>query len=178
MAKKTKRKPPSRERYEAANPTVSCRLDRANHSRLTSNLKASGCSFRDFVIDALGREESLIKKRVATLAAKRLGVSDEEHLRWHDELLWQVLSTLLENRLPALCPQCEKKGEYRLLLAWGDEIGPNGEREKEVPTWKCPNCGWFVDTFKRKDPKSIKWNDPSEVKLALKPGSPPKKKKR
>ena len=64
MKKKTKHKMPSRARYDESHPVISGRLDRDTYDRLKGHLEESGCSFADFVKDTLGREDSMIEKRV------------------------------------------------------------------------------------------------------------------
>lgn len=174
---KKKRKPPSRGKYEAEHPVISFRTDRATKSRIEELCTVLGCSYADLMKHAAGVAESLIERNVDSLASKKLGKL-EEGLEWIDHLLCELLCTLRENNLTALCPRCDSKGKYNALyLAWGEEIDPSGKRG-EVPTWKCPKCGWYWDTFGRIEPKSIKWDDPSAAKSSLKPKHPPKKKRR
>ena len=51
---KDKNKPPSRARYEQANPTVSCRVTREIYDRLSKIRKEQGKSFGDIVRLGLG----------------------------------------------------------------------------------------------------------------------------
>ena len=57
MAKKRKSakrsKPPSRERYENENPTMSLRLHIKDRDRLRAHLESSGSKLPDFLLDAL-----------------------------------------------------------------------------------------------------------------------------
>jgi hypothetical protein len=73
MAKsKSAKKKPSRVAYEKEHPTVSFRLDKETKARLDKHLEAAGCSFADFVKDNLGREESMVDKRVRKLASRKI----------------------------------------------------------------------------------------------------------
>lgn len=174
--RKGKPKPPSRRKYEQENPTISFRLTKEDKGRLMRHLAASGQSPAGFIKSILDQEEALVEERINACVKKQFGRLGDR-LHWHNELLWQLLSTCRKEGLPAICPLCEYKGNHRLLLAWGDEIGTDGKRQ-EAPTWKCPNCGWFVDIFRRMDPESVRWDDPEEAKLAPKPKSPPGKTRR
>lgn len=167
-------KSPSRQRYEKSHPVVSCRLDKATHSRLTSHLKASGCSFGDFVRDALGREGSMVERRVEMLAKKKAPLSVEERVRCLESLMFQAFLYLRYHAWQPMCPHCVKQ---EMLVAWGCESTASGVRE-EVPTLRCPKCGYFLDTPKGIDSKSLRWSDPSAAKSALKRKHPPRKPKR
>ena len=66
---------PSRLAYEQSHPTVSFRLDREIRDRLKGYLSSTGCSFADFVKDALGREQSMVEKTTAqTRIRNALGI--------------------------------------------------------------------------------------------------------
>ena len=54
MAKTAKKTPPSRVRYEAANPTVSCRVPKVVYDRLQAARKTEGRSFADVLKIGLG----------------------------------------------------------------------------------------------------------------------------
>lgn len=54
MAKAAKKNPPSRVRYEAANPTVSCRVAKEVYDRLQAVRKTEGRSFADVLKIGLG----------------------------------------------------------------------------------------------------------------------------
>jgi len=171
-----KRKPPSKEKYDAEHPTISYRTDRATKSHIEELCTEFGCSSADLMKYAAGVAESLIQQKVETLVSKKFG-NLEERLELIDRLLCQLLCTLLENDLTAPCPRCDSKDEYNALyLAWGEEVDPS-EKCGEVPTWKCPKCGWYWDTFGRIDPESIKWSDTSAAALASNSRSPKKKKR-
>ncbi len=169
MPQKTKRKSPSRQKYEAEHPTMSCRLDKSTHKRLTEHLNKTGCSFADFVKDALGREESMIDKRVEMLAKQKAPPSLEERIRCCEGLIYQLALYCNNHYEPLVCPHCPNQ---ELSLAWGDETeSPNAE--KEIPVLKCPKCGYFPDTYRRIDAQSVKWNadilkSASELKTSAK----------
>lgn len=171
---KGKRKSPSRERYEKEHRTKSCRLTREENKSLDELLEETGRSFADFVRDWLGREESMIKERVEMLAKKKAPPSFEERLKCLEDLMNQAFSYLSTHDWSAFCPYCENR---ELLKADGIETESTRVR-KGTHTWRCPECGFFLDTPKRIDPKSIEWSDPGAAKSDLKPKSPPKKKKR
>jgi len=69
------KKKPSRKRYEEEHPTVSFRLDRETYDRLKQHLAGTGYSFADFVKDSIGREESMVEKRVEMLAPSATSLS-------------------------------------------------------------------------------------------------------
>ena len=50
----TRRKPPSRIRYEESHPVVSCRIPKADYDLLKQRLDERGISFATFVKEALG----------------------------------------------------------------------------------------------------------------------------
>ena len=167
MAKtKGSKKPPSRQRYDNEHRIRSVRLDRETNERLDKLLEGTGCSFADFVKDALGREESMVEKRVETLASRQVDPSLEERVRCLENLVHEIFSLTVDNREnPPYCPRCE-----------GQELFRCDGRETEsrikhpwVPTWKCPKCGFFINTYKRIDPASIKWVDPDSGNYVDKP---------
>ena len=63
MAKVSKRKAPSRERYEQSHPTVSCRVPKDVYDRLTRAKQADRKSFTDILKVGLGLVELEVKKR-------------------------------------------------------------------------------------------------------------------
>ena len=62
MAKATKKPPPSRVRYEAANPTVSCRVPKEVYDRLQAVGREKGRSFADVLKIGLGILEARAKE--------------------------------------------------------------------------------------------------------------------
>ena len=62
MAKASKRKAPSRVRYEQGHPTVSCRVSKDIYDRLTQAKQADGKSFADILKIGLGKQEVQAKK--------------------------------------------------------------------------------------------------------------------
>ncbi len=171
---KGKRKPPSRKRYEEEHQTRSCRLTRDENRRLDELLEGTGFSFGSFVRSWLGKEESLIKERVEVLAKKKVPPVGEERLRCIEDLMYQIFLHLRDNDCQLVCPRCRNQD---LVITWGIEMGATNAYGIR-PTSKCPKCGYFLDTFKRIDPKSLKWDDLGAAEAALKPEPPPKKKKR
>ncbi len=71
-SKKSKGKPPSRERYEQEHPTISFRLDKEIKQSLKEHLNGTGSSFADFIKGALGKEKAMVENRIEKLAAQRL----------------------------------------------------------------------------------------------------------
>jgi len=136
MAKAKKRKkPPSRKKYEEEYPTLSFRLKKETKERLREHLKGTGCSPADFVEDALGREESVVEKRVEMLAARKIDPSVEDRVKCLEDLVYNILSLGIDTcEYPPYCPRCE-----------GQELFRCEGRETEssigipwVPTWKFP----------------------------------------
>jgi predicted RNA-binding Zn-ribbon protein involved in translation (DUF1610 family) len=167
MAKhRANKKPPSRKRYEEEHPTVSFRLDRDSYRRLKEHLDGTGYSFADFVKDALGREESMVKRRVKALASRQTDPSVEDRLRCVEDLVHQIFCIAVNTReYPPYCPHCDNQELFRCE---GRET-ESSLAQPWVITWKCPKCGFFIDTFKRIDPESIRWIDPDTGKFTSKP---------
>ena len=155
--RKGKQKPPSRQKYEQENPTISFRLPKALKERLIRYLSAAGQSFADFVKSILDNEEALVKERVNALVKKRFGVI-EKRLDQIESVIWEVMFTLEDNNLEIFCPRCIKHGGCKLFLAKGYQIEPDGD-PLIISTWKCPICGWYLDFKGRIDPNSLKWAD-------------------
>jgi len=158
MAKRNKR-PPSRKRYEEEHPTLSFRLDKETHQRLKQYLQDAGCSLADFVKDAVNKEESMVKKRVEMLASRQAPPSVEERLRCLEDLVQQLSSalniigmTLGIDAFVLYCPRCENQ---ELVQCEGRE-GESTLPHSWVFTWRCQKCGFFLDTYKRIAPDSIK----------------------
>lgn len=164
--KQSVNKPPSRIRYEKRHRVRSFRLDMETDKLLTEHLDSTGCSFTDFVKGALGREKAMVEKRVEILALRQMDPSHEDRLRCLENLFLETISLTRDDcRYPPLCPRCE-----------GQELFRCEGRETEstiahpwVFTWKCPKCGYFINTYKRIDPKSIRWIDPDSGKYIDKP---------
>ncbi len=166
QGKAKNKKTPSRERYEEKHPTISFRLDNDTRKCLKEHLASTGCSFADFVKDALGREESMIEKRVKMQASRRVAPSDEDKLRCLEDLVHQLLiAVVTTDEYPPSCPYCDN---HDLCECMGREK-ESTQAHPWVPTWKCPKCGYFIDTLKRIDPESIKWVDPDSGKYSDKP---------
>ncbi len=67
MAKVTKRKAPSRVRYEQSHPTVSCRVPKDIYDRLTKAKQADSKSFTDILKVGLGLVELGVKKQAEAI---------------------------------------------------------------------------------------------------------------
>lgn len=162
MAKsKESKKSPSRKRYEEEHPTVSFRLDKDTYNRLKDHLKGTGCSFSDFIKDALGREESMVEKRVKMITSTKVDSSVGERVRWLEGLVWGLYMRQDTKEWPPACPRCENESLYECE---GIETLIT-QRCPETPTWKCAKCGFFIDTSFRIDPKSLRWVNPDTGKF-------------
>ena len=170
---KANKTPPSRRRYEEEHPTVTARLTKDEKRQLIQHLKETGRSLPDFIMDALGREQSMVEKRVEALAKKKTPPSVEERVKCLERLMFHVGLHLRDCDWPPACPRCEK-GE--LLVVWGDEVGST-QAKRETPTLKCPGCGYFLDTYNHLDPESLVW-DSYASKSASKPKAPSEKRRK
>ena len=157
MVKKRKiTKLPSRVRYDEQHHVRSCRLDADTDKLLSEHLDSANCSFADFVKDALGREKSMVEARVESMALKQVNRFLEERVNCLEDLVYQLISmniNLVEFQL--YCPRCENED---LIYAEGRQIDSK-LKHPEVITWKCPKCGFFINTYRRIDPKSIRFTD-------------------
>jgi predicted CopG family antitoxin len=85
MAKKRRRNPPSRKRYEQSNPTISCRVSRQVYDRLQEIKKAEGKSMADILKVGLGlfevkrRDEKTIRQEAYDEGWEK-GINDAEAL--------------------------------------------------------------------------------------------------
>ena len=158
MAKVSKnKKPPSRERYEKENRTRSVRLDRETNEHLDKLLKGLGLSFSGYVKAQIRKDEAMIEKKAETLASRKVNPLLEEMVRCLEDLVFDIYALRVDtDKYSLLCPRCENQ---RLFKCEGREIESN-LADPTVPTWKCPKCGFFLNTYKRIDPKSIRWIDP------------------
>ena len=156
MAKhRVNEKPPSRKKYEQEHPTVSFRLDKETYKRLKEHLEATGHSFANFVKDALGREESMVERRVEKLASRKIEESKTpaRDLELYEIVLdlarWGVvLWTNLPDPMEVPCPSClfpsrlHKNPEPRTVTL---EVLEDGNL-------KCPECGLTL-----KNPPQLAW---------------------
>ncbi len=163
MAKSKKnRKPPSRTRYEQTHRVSSARLDEETTKELREHLARTRCSFANFVKGALGKEKEMVRKRIDMLASRELNPLVEDRLMCLEDLLHQVLlmtcvlfMAVNEDDWPPDCPHCDNQ---RLIRCEGRET-ESSLAHHWVITWKCRRCGFFVNTYKRIDPKSIQYSD-------------------
>ena len=153
MAKaKTNKKPPSRKRCEQEHPTRSCRLNKEDDELLEEHLEHTERSFADFVEDHLRKEEAMVKERVEILASRKIDPSVKDRLRFLEDLVQQIFTTTVDiDEYPPCCPHCDNQ---ELFTAEGRET-ESSLAQPWVITWKCPKCGFFMNTYKRIDPKSI-----------------------
>jgi len=150
------KKKPSRLAYEQSHPTVSFRLDREIRDRLKGHLSSTGCSFADFVKDALGREQSMVEKRVAKLTSAEIERRQAPvlDLELYDLALdlakWNIILWMnLPDPLKVTCPDCffpsalSGKRSKAVIMEMVEE--GNGDFE-------CPECGLRV-----KNPPQLAW---------------------
>jgi predicted nucleic-acid-binding Zn-ribbon protein len=150
---RSKKKTPSRIKYEESHPVFSTRLDRGTFDHLNEHLRSTGYSRADFIKDALGRENSMIEKRVEMLASRQIDPPVEHRLRCLEDLVQQIFTITVDtDEYPPYCPHCDNQ---ELFEAEGRET-ESSLAHPWVITWKCPKCGFFMNTYKRIDPKSIK----------------------
>ncbi len=158
--KSTRRNGPklqSRQRNEDKRPPISFRVDKETKRRLKEHLKGTSHSFADFVKDALGREDSMIQKRIETLASRQANGSLEERIRSLENFVHEIFSiTVDHNKYPPFCPRCDGQ---EMLECEGRDV-ESKSKHPTVMTWKCPKCGYFIDTYKRIDPESLRWSKP------------------
>lgn len=152
---KQSKKKPSRVAYEETHPTISFRLDIETHDRLKEHLKTTGCSFANFVKDALGREETMVEERVTKLASRKI---EEIETPQRDLELYEIVVDLaywvivfwmnLPDPLDGVpCPSCrfpsklnKKEGKTVKL-----DMLENGD-------FKCPEC-----RLRLKNPPQLAW---------------------
>lgn len=158
MAKaKKSRKPPSRQRYDEQHRIRSVRLDKEDDERLDKLLTALGLSYSDFMKAQIRKDEAMIEKRVEMLASRQTDPSLEERVRCLENLVHEVfMLTVDTDEHPPLCPHCENQ---EMRKCEGREIETN-IGIPWVPTWKCPKCGYFLNTYKRIAPESIELIEP------------------
>ena len=168
-------KKPSRARYEKQHPVFSARLDRETYDRIKSHLAGTGCSFADLLKDAIGREESMVEERVQMLTSRKAAPSLEDRVRCLEDLVHQLFSVAVTTHkwLP-ICPHCHNQ---ELLRAEGTEA-ESTFAIPQVLTWHCPRCGFFLNTFARIDPKSLKWVEPNVGQFASKPAASAKSRRK
>lgn len=153
MEKATKSKrTPSRRHYEERHPTRSCRLNKEDNELLEEHLEHTGRSFADFVKDHLREEKNMVNERIEMLASKQVDPSFEDRIRCLEDLVHGIFCLGVDHHeYPPYCPRCEGQ---ELFICEGREMESN-IAHPWVPTWKCPRCGYFINTYKRIDSKSI-----------------------
>jgi len=165
MSKKVTKKP-SRAKYEEAHPVFSARLDKDTYERLKGHLEGTGCSFSQFLKSAIGKEEVMVEKRVQILASRKVDPSLEDRVRCLESLVHELWSVAIDTRkYPPTCPHCDNE---ELFEAEGVEMEAT-RAHPGVNTWACAKCGFFVNTSRRIDPKSIRWVDPDTGKRIAEP---------
>jgi len=164
-AKKSK-KPPSRKRYEEEHRTRSVRLDRETNEHLDKLLEGLELSFSGYVKAQIRKDEAMIEKKAEILASIKVDPLLEERVRFLESLLLDTYSLAIDtSEYPPLCPRCEDRD---MLRCEGREMESN-LANPIILTWKCPKCGFFLNTYHRIDPKSIKWTAPYSGKYIDKP---------
>jgi len=132
---------------------------------LKKHLEDAGCSFASFVKDSLGKEESMVEKRIEMIASKKVDPSIEEQVRHLQSLVHELYMRQETKTWPPACPHCENE---ELFECEGIETMIK-ERRPEMPTWKCAKCGFFIDTSHHIDPKSLRWVNPDTDKFTDRP---------
>jgi len=165
---KGKNKSPSRKRYDDKHRIRSLRLDEKDNERLDKLLEELDLSYSEWAKRQIRKDEAMIEKKVELLASKQGNPLLEDRVRCLEDLLHQVLSVGVDTlEYPPLCPRC---GDQELCRCEGREM-ESTFAHPEVHTWKCPKCGYFVNTYRGIDPQSIKWVDPESGDYIKKPKS-------
>jgi hypothetical protein len=153
MSKKVTKKP-SRKKYEESHPVFSARLDRDTYERLKEHLTGTGCSFAGFIKDSLGREESMIEKRVEMLASQKVEPSVEERLKYLEGLTNQIVTAVgsispgeFESCVVA-CPRCCDSDLFPYT-------GKGVLTGRTLLIWKCYKCGFITRAQEPVDRKSL-----------------------
>jgi len=173
MAKNKKKKPASRGVYEAKHPVVSCRLDVETHKSLMEHLHKTRRSLGDLVKEWLGKEISMIEKRVEELAQKKAPPSLEEELKCIRHIVYDAALHCYNHEEPPTCPHCLNQ---ELRLAWGYEKRFIGKIEGYTPVLRCPKCLYYPDTYFGIASETIKWDQADTAKSQIKQKSPQKRK--
>ena len=100
MAKKIKRVPPSRTKYEQGHPTVSCRVSREIYDRLMEAKAVEDKSFCDILKIGLGKQEVQAKK-----------VRDARKLGWDEGYQKGYADAVLKYKVIYHCDVCGKEME-------------------------------------------------------------------
>jgi len=165
------KKPPSRKRYEEEHRTRSVRFDRETNEHLDKLLEGLDLSFSGYVKAHISRDEAMIEKKAEIMASRQTAPSVEDRLGCLEDLVYHILSLGVDtDKYPPYCPRC---GGQKMLRCEGRQI-ESKITHSYVPTWKCPKCGFFINTYRRIDPTSIRWNAPRSVKHIDKPTLPVK----
>lgn len=155
MAKsKADKKKPNRKRYEEEHPTISFRVDRETYNGLKDHLAHTGCSFADFVKDSLGREKSMVEKRVEMLASHKVEPSFEDSLKWLEILVNEIITTI--GTIPrdeftgsgVTCPRCSSGN----LSPYAGKETTTGKYEL---VWNCGKCGFLTKSREPLEPESL-----------------------
>lgn len=165
VKRKVKAKTPSRARYEEQHPVFSGRLDKGTDDRFRQHLASTGCSFNDFVKDAFGRQESMVEERVQILASKKTDPSFEDRVRCPEDLVHQLVSLAASTfEWPPICPHCQNEE-----LVWTEGTQTQSTLPmRQVLTWRCPRCGFFINTANRIDPNSLETVDLRDAQSSYK----------
>jgi Arc/MetJ-type ribon-helix-helix transcriptional regulator/predicted RNA-binding Zn-ribbon protein involved in translation (DUF1610 family) len=149
---KKSKKPPSRQRYDEEHRVRSARLDKEYDERLDKLLKALGLSYSDFVKAHIRKDEAMIEKRVEILTSRLMDPSLEDRVGCLESLVLEIYNLTVDTvEYPPLCPRCE---DQEMRRCEGTEMA-SSLASLIVPTWKCPKCGFFLNTYHRIDPKSL-----------------------
>jgi len=90
----------------------------------------------------------------------------EERVRCLEHFTHYIIGIAVDRaEYPPPCPHCLNQD---MLLVDAKELEALGAFPY-IHTWACPKCGFFLDTYGRIDPESIRWVDPETGKLSQSP---------
>lgn len=99
------------------------------------------------------------------VASREIELSVEDRLTCLEEFVHQIWSFMRQHDWPPLCPYCENQEMF-----WAEGVEKEVTRaHRETQTWRCPKCGFFINTSRRIDPESLRWVDSKMGKLLSKP---------
>ncbi len=116
---KHKRKPPSREKYEAENPTISCRVDLDTYQKLQKIKLDEGKSFADIMKIGLGELEAKFLKEQE--------IRESSHKSGYEE---GYVEGMMEFGVTYTCSVC------------GDPVAIDSNEEKEAAAEYMEDHGW------------------------------------
>lgn len=123
-------------------------------------------SYSGYVKAHIRKDEAMIEKKAEMLASRQVAPSVEDRIRSLENLVHEIFCSKVDTReFPPHCPRCEDQELFKCEGRQTESATTNAW----VSTWKCPKCGYIMNTYKRIDPKSIKWMDPDTFAIIDKP---------